>query len=200
MPKLKKHHDPQKTSLFWWLVAILCSILTIAVIIVGIIVFVGYLVIHPRIPIISVVNAHLDHFQYDLAGILVTQVTIIVRSENDNTKAHASFSGMNLTLFFDGIAIAHLVAGAYEVRKNDTKDFNYVATSTPIPLDPSQMKDIDVFLNEDEVRFDLKGNARARWRVGPLGSVRFQCHLNCQLKFHISNGTYIPKRCTSKAK
>ncbi|EEF42528.1 uncharacterized protein LOC8280127 [Ricinus communis] len=201
MANPKKYHDPQRTSLFWWLAAIICSVLTIAVIVAGIVVFVGYLVIHPRIPIISVLNAHLNQFQYDQAGVLVTQVNIIVRSENDNTKAHASFSDMKLTLFFDGLAIAHLVAGPYEVKKNSTVDFNYVATSDPIPLNPEQMKDVDAFLNEDEVRFDLKGNARARWRVGLLGSVKFQCHLSCQLKFYRSSGIYIPGRhCTSKAK
>lgn len=162
--------------------------------------FVGYLVYHPRIPIISVVNAHLNLFQYDLAGVLVTQVNIVVRTENDNRRAHASLSDMELTLIFDGLEIAKLMAGDYEVRKNSTVDFNFVATSDPIPLNPEQMKDVDVFLNEDEVRFDLKGNVRARWRVGLLGSIKFQCHLDCRLRFHRSSGDYIPGRCTSKAK
>lgn len=149
---------------------------------------------------ISVVDAHLDHFQYDPAGILITQVNILVRSENDNMKAHASFSDFSLSLFFDAIEIARLIAGPYEVRRNSSVDFNYVATSEPIPLNPSQMDDVDAFLKRDEVRFDLKGSVRARWRVGLLGSVKFLCHLNCQLRFHQSNQSYIPSRCTSKAK
>ncbi|KAI5593900.1 hypothetical protein POPTR_003G046000v4 [Populus trichocarpa] len=199
-PKLV-YHPPPRTHFLWWCAAILCALLTTAVIIAGIIVFVGYLVIHPRIPVISVVDAHLLHFSYDGAGILVTQINIVVRSKNDNMKAHASFSNFNLELFFDGIRIAVLsTASPYEVRKNSSVDFNYDYTSDPIPLNPKQMDDVDAYLKEDEVRFDLKGGARARWKVGVLGSVGFWSHLNCQLHFHPSNGSYISRRCTSKAK
>ncbi|XP_065877151.1 NDR1/HIN1-like protein 2 [Euphorbia lathyris] len=196
----KPHHPPEKTHFLWWCAAIICSILTLAVIIAGIVIFVGYIVIHPRIPIISVVNAHLNRFQFDMGGVLVTQVSIDVRSENDNSKAHASFSRLNLTLIFDDMEIAHLVAGPYEVRKNDSVVFNFLPTAGPIPLDMNQQRDVDVAINEDLIKFGLKGDAKARWRVGPLGSFGFQCHLDCQLKFHRSNGSYIPKRCTSKAK
>ncbi|KAG6782135.1 hypothetical protein POTOM_011523 [Populus tomentosa] len=136
-----------------------------------------------------------------LLGILVTQINIVVRSKNDNMKAHASFSNFNLELFFDGIRIAVLsTAAPYEVRKNSSVDFNYDYTSDPIPLNPEQMDDVDAYLKEDEVRFDLKGGVKARWKVGVLGSVGFLCQLNCQLHFHPSNGSYISRRCTSKAK
>ncbi|XP_021625061.1 uncharacterized protein LOC110624261 [Manihot esculenta] len=193
-------HEPKGTHPLWWCTAVICSFLAVGAIIGGVVVFVGYLLYHPRIPVISIVDAHLNLFQYDLAGVLVTQVMIIVRSENDNTRAHASLSDMKLTLIFDGLEIAKLVAEHYEVRKNSSVDFNFVATSDSIPLNPEQMKDVDVFLNEDEVRFDLKGNVRARWKVGILGSIRFRCHLECQLRFQKSSGDYIPHRCTSKAK
>ncbi|KDP31560.1 hypothetical protein JCGZ_15377 [Jatropha curcas] len=196
----QKLHTPRRTHPLWWCAAIICSIISIAVIIVGIVIFVGYLIIHPRIPIISVLNAHLNLFEYDMSGILVTQVNIIIRSENDNARAHASFSKLELSLFFDGLEIARLMADHYEVRKNSTLDFNFLATSEPIPLNPEQMKDVDVYLNEDLVRFDLKGSVRASWRVAVLGSAKFRSRLDCQLKFHRSNGTYIPGRCTSKSK
>uniref|UniRef100_A0A6N2N5K5 Uncharacterized protein n=1 Tax=Salix viminalis TaxID=40686 RepID=A0A6N2N5K5_SALVM len=111
------------------------------------------------------------------------------------------FSNFNLELFFDGIRIAVLsTAAPYEVKKNSSVDFNYDYTSDPIPLSPEQMEDVDAFLKEDEVRFDLKGGVRARWRVGVLGSVGFFCSLNCQLRFHPANGTYISRRCSSRAK
>ncbi|KAL9350789.1 hypothetical protein Peur_058044 [Populus x canadensis] len=200
MPKNALSPPPPRTHFLWWCAAILCALLTTAVIIAGIIVFVGYLVIHPRVPVISVVDAHLLHFSYDGAGILVTQINIVVRSKNDNMKAHASFSNFNLELFFDRIRIAVLsTAAPYEVRKNSSVDFNYDYTSDPIPLNPKQMDVVDAYLKEDEVRFDLKGGVRARWKIWVLGSVRFLCPLNCQLHFHPSNGSYISRRCTSKA-
>ncbi|KAJ6704410.1 LATE EMBRYOGENESIS ABUNDANT (LEA) HYDROXYPROLINE-RICH GLYCOPROTEIN FAMILY [Salix viminalis] len=200
-PQRLIYRPPPPTHFLWWCAAILCSLLSIAVIIAGIVIFVGYVVIHPRVPVISVVDAHLFHFNYDGAGVLVTQINIVVRSQNDNMKAHAGFSNFNLELFFDGIRIAVLsTAAPYEVKKNSSVDFNYDYTSDPIPLSPEQMEDVDAFLKEDEVRFDLKGGVRARWRVGVLGSVGFFCSLNCQLRFHPANGTYISRRCSSRAK
>ncbi|KAJ9159226.1 hypothetical protein P3X46_024746 [Hevea brasiliensis] len=198
--KHPKDHEPEPTHPLRWCATFIFSVLAVGVIIAGVVVFLGYLVYHPTIPIISVVDAHLNLFQYDLAGVLVTQVMIVVRTENDNTRAHASLSDMKLTLIFDGIEIAKLVAEPYEVSKNSSVDFNFVATSDSIPLNQEQMKDVDAYLNEDEIRFDLKGNVRARWRVGILGSIKFRCHLECQLRFHKSSGDYIPRRCTSKAK
>ncbi|KAF2320591.1 hypothetical protein GH714_028732 [Hevea brasiliensis] len=112
--KHPKDHEPEPTHPLRWCATFIFSVLAVGVIIAGVVVFLGYLVYHPTIPIISVVDAHLNLFQYDLAGVLVTQVMIVVRTENDNTRAHASLSDMKLTLIFDGIEIAKLVAEPYE--------------------------------------------------------------------------------------
>ncbi|KAK2661885.1 hypothetical protein Ddye_000459 [Dipteronia dyeriana] len=193
-------HSRRSTHPLVWCVAILCTIISIAVIIVGIVIFIGYLVIHPRVPVISVVNANLDTILYDHAGIMETQITIVVRLKNGNEKAHSSVSETKFRLLFDGLPIAILRADPFDVRKNSSIDFNYVVQSNPIPLDPEQQEIVSWALKQDHISFDLKGSARTRWRVGILGSVRFWCHLNCMLHFHPSNGTWIPSRCSSKAK
>ncbi|KAK9218615.1 hypothetical protein WN943_007252 [Citrus x changshan-huyou] len=156
----------RSTHLLIWLIAIICTILAIAVIIAGIVVFIGYLVMHPRIPVMSVVGAHLDLFQYDEAGLLETQVTIVIRMRNGNAKAGASFSDTSVYLFFDGLKIAQLVADPFEVSKNSSVDFNYVVESRPVPLDPELQEFADTSLKKDVVRFDLKGGSRTRWRIG----------------------------------
>ncbi|KAH7577405.1 hypothetical protein ACOSP7_001702 [Xanthoceras sorbifolium] len=199
-PRKLIHHSRPRTNPLVWCAAILCTIISIAVIITGIVVFIGYLIIHPRVPVISVINANLDRMLYDPAGLLETQITIVVRMKNDNQKAHASFSETKLSLLFDGLTIAILRADPFDVRKNSSVDFNYVVQSNPIPLDPEQQELVDMSLKEDRITFVLKGSARARWRIGPLGSVKFWSHLNCQLRFHPLNGTWIPSRCSSKAK
>ncbi|XWS62287.1 hypothetical protein CRYUN_Cryun07bG0197300 [Craigia yunnanensis] len=183
-----------------WCAAIVCTILTLAVIIAGIVTFIGYLVIHPRVPYVSVVNAHLDRIRIDYAGILEIQVTVVIRAQNGNKKAHASFLHSGYILSLNGEDVAQLVAPPFEVSKNSSVDFNYVVQSLPIPLDPEEAEDLDEAMKKDLITFDLKGSARVRWRVGRLGSVKFMCRLNCQLHFHPLNGTYIPSSCTSKAK
>ncbi|XVE65426.1 hypothetical protein DITRI_Ditri07aG0179400 [Diplodiscus trichospermus] len=190
----------RRTHPLVWCAAIICTILTLAVIIAGIVTFIGYLVIHPRVPYISVIDAHLDRILVDYAGVLEIQVTIVIRAQNGNEKAHASFSDSDFILGLNGEDVAHLVAPPFEVSKKKWVDFNYVVQSSPIPLGPEEAEDVDVALKRDLITFDLKGSARVRWRVGRLGSVRFFCRLSCQLSFHPLNGTYIPSRCTSKAK
>ncbi|KAM5573819.1 hypothetical protein ABKV19_013383 [Rosa sericea] len=200
MPR-KLIHGPQRgTHPLVWFAAVICTIISIAVIIAGIVVFVGYMVIHPRVPFIKVTTAHLDKFESDATSLLDTAITIVVRAENDNTKAHASFSDTSFTLSFQGMNIAKLVAYPFEVRKNSSVDFNYVVESSSIPLSSEQVDQVDNSLKRDRISFDLKGNVRARWRVGLLGSVRFWGHLNCRLNFHALNGSYIYSPCSSRAK
>ncbi|KAK7250712.1 hypothetical protein RIF29_33321 [Crotalaria pallida] len=202
-PKFKRklatgRHD--RTNPLIWLIAVLCTIIAIAVVIAGIAVFIAYLVIHPRIPTISVTNAHLDLLKNDYAGLLQTQLTIVLRAQNGNMKAHATFSYMRFNISYQGQDIAVLVADPFEVPKNTSKDLNYVIQSSSIPLTPDQMEKVDDSWKKNEISFNLRGYARTRWRVGPIDSFKFLAHLTCDLKFHPLNGTYIPSRCTSKSK
>ncbi|PON76164.1 late embryogenesis abundant protein [Trema orientale] len=203
MPRHFKAHPEKPTHPLVWCIAILCTVAAIAVIITGLVVFVGYLIIHPSAPVISVVSAHLDKIQNDLAGLLEIQVTIVIKAENDNAKAHASFSDTDFVLSFQGIPIARLVADPFEVPKNESVEFPYKVESSSIPLSPDEMQQVDLALKQDQITLDLKGSSRARWRVlsvAPLRSVRFWCHLNCQLKFHPMTGIYKNSPCTSRAK
>ncbi|GLT73930.1 hypothetical protein SLA2020_457580 [Shorea laevis] len=190
----------RRTHFLVWVAAILCAIIATCVIIAGVVTFIGYLVIHPRIPDVSVVGASLDTFRFDSAGVLVIQATIVMRAHNGNEKAHARFYNWHFIFSLDEMDLAHLqVADPFDVRKNSSVDFNYVAQSTPVTLDPDTEDWVDGSLKRDRIAFNLKGSSRARWRVGALGSVKFTCNLDCQLRFH-RNGTYIPSRCTSQAK
>ncbi|KAI4314599.1 hypothetical protein L6164_027488 [Bauhinia variegata] len=182
-----------------WLAAIICALIATAVVIAGIVVFLGYLIIHPRVPVISVTNAHLDLLSNDYAGLLQTQLTIVVTAHNGNAKAHATFSDIKFKLSYQGQTIAVLVAEPFFVRKNSSRDLNYVVQSSSIPLTPDQMEEVNDAWKKNVIGFDLKGDARTQWRVGPLGSLKFMCHLNCLLKFHPLNGSYVPSKCTSKS-
>ncbi|KAG5060835.1 hypothetical protein AAZX31_01G139800 [Glycine max] len=199
--KLVNTHHSGKTHPLIWLAAILCTIIAIGVVIAGIVVFVGYMVIHPRIPVISITNAHLDLLSNDYTGLLQTQLTIIVVAQNGNAKAHATFSDIRFNLSYQGQGIAVMLAPPFDVAKNSSKPLNYVVRSASIPLTPEQMEEVDESWKRDVIGFDLKGSARTRWRVGPLGSVKFWCNLECQLRFRPSNGSYIHhSRCTSESK
>ncbi|KAK2987686.1 hypothetical protein RJ640_015028 [Escallonia rubra] len=171
----------------------------VAVIVTGIVVFVGYLAVRPKVPFISVSYAHLDRFDYDQAGILAVQLTIVVKAENDNAKAHAYFYDASFILGFHGLEIAKLVADPFDVSKNDSVQFDYLVQSTPIPLDELEQNLVELSLRQNLIAFDLKGKARTRWRVGVIGSVKFSLNLNCELKFFI-NGSSTNSHCSSRSK
>ncbi|GAB2212247.1 hypothetical protein Droror1_Dr00025598 [Drosera rotundifolia] len=192
---------PQKrTHPLIWCAALICTVFMIIVIITGIVVFVGYLVLCPSVPFVRVIYAHLDDFSFDDAGVLTTAFTMVIRAENDNVKVHASFSDLRFTLSFDGLDIARLEARPFDVVTNDSLDLKFVFASSPIPLDSEQINAADLSLKENEIEFGLKGSARARWRVGPLGSVKFWCLLNCQLNFQRNGNITSMSHCSSKSK
>ncbi|EOA14484.1 hypothetical protein CARUB_v10027699mg [Capsella rubella] len=197
MPRYASRHS---TSPFIWCAAIVCAIISIVVIFGGIVVFVGYMVIHPRVPIISVADAHLDFLKYDIFGVLQTQLTIVIRVENDNAKAHALFDNTEFKLSYEGKLIAILRAPEFEVPKEKSKYLPYSVQSYPIPLNPSLMQAVDYAIKQDVITFEINGGSRTRWRVGPLGSFKFECNLICELNFRPSDHTYIPSTCTSSHK
>ncbi|GLT81039.1 hypothetical protein SLA2020_524470 [Shorea laevis] len=195
----ERTHHTEHTHFLVWCAAVICAIIAFGVIVAGVVIFIGYKVIHPRVPYISVVDAHLDTIRIDYAGVLEVQATINMRAENGNRKAHARFSQLLLHFSLDGVVLAHLVAEPFDVRKNSYVDFHYVAQSTPVALAPEQEELVDTSLKQDLITFNLKGSAKARWKAGPLGSIKFPSNLDCRLRFHPLNGTYIPSRCTSSA-
>lgn len=123
-----------------------------------------------------------------------------MRAVNGNERAHASFYDWHFVLSLNRMALAHLVAGDFNVGKNHFNEFHYVVQSNPTALGPDDEDVVDLSLQRDLVSLNLNGSARARWRVGLLGSVKFTCLLDCELRFHPRNGTYIPSHCTSKTK
>ncbi|MED6142925.1 hypothetical protein PIB30_002217 [Stylosanthes scabra] len=185
-----------------WLLAIICTIIALAVIVAGVVVFAGYILIRPRVPTLSVTNARLEIFRNDYTGILETQLRIQVMAQNENMKAHATFSDIGFNLSFQGQPVATLVADTFDVPKNSSQFLNYFVQSSAIPLTPEQMQAVTDSWKLNLASFDFKGNGRTQWRIGPLiGSVKFWCFLDCKLKFHPLNGSYIRNHyCTSKSK
>ncbi|XP_043695130.1 uncharacterized protein LOC122645822 [Telopea speciosissima] len=189
----------RRTNLLVWCAAIICAIFAIAVIVTGLVVFIGYMIIAPRVPYISVTYAKLDRLDSSQAEILQIQMTLVIRAQNDNAKAHATYSDFNILLSFHGLEIAQLRNNPFDIPKNSSADFEYVAESTPIPLDPQEEEEVGLSLRQNKITFDLKGSIRTRWKVGVLGSVKFWGHLDCQLQFFLNNGSSINPDCTTKS-
>ncbi|CAA3016642.1 NDR1 HIN1 12 [Olea europaea subsp. europaea] len=160
MPKPVHGPRHRTTSPFIWCVAIICNILTVAVIIARLVVFIGYLVIRPKVPLMSVSTAQLNTIYFDETSLLTVQVTIVIKAENDNVKAHASFYNTRFAPSFHGVKMAYLVAKPSDIRKNSLKEFNYVVQSSPIPLEPEYAEIMNWSLRRNVITFELKDSER----------------------------------------
>ncbi|XP_024964958.1 NDR1/HIN1-like protein 12 [Cynara cardunculus var. scolymus] len=199
MPKPPVLGPQRRTNPLIWFLAFICAIIAIIVIIAGIIVFIGYLAIRPKVPLLYVNAARLDEVMYDQTGVLSVRLILIIKAENHNLKAHVTYYNTKLILRYHGLSIAQLVADPFDVRKNTTKELSYVVESSPIPLEPAQQDLTQQALEKGTTMpFFLKGNSRTRWRVGPLGSVKFWLHMNCRILLPI-NGSIVYPHCTTKS-
>ncbi|KAI3821880.1 hypothetical protein L1987_09455 [Smallanthus sonchifolius] len=198
MPKPPVLGCQRRTNPFVWCFAIVCSVIATTVIIGGVVVFSGYLVIRPKMRLLSVQASRLDNIYYNRAGVLAVKLTILIRAENHNQKAHASFYDTKLLLGYHGVNIAQLVANPFDVRKNESAELNYVVESSPVPLRPEERYLTEQALGKSKVMFFIKGSSRTMWKVGPLGSVKFSLHMNCDLMYPV-NGRVVHPRCSTKS-
>ncbi|KAK4374260.1 hypothetical protein RND71_004937 [Anisodus tanguticus] len=189
----------RRTNPLIWCVAILCTFITLAVIITGLVVFIGYMIVRPKVPQMYVARANVDTFAYDMSNLLTIKVSIMINAENDNAKGHASFYETIYTLYFHGVKVAYLRSDPFDVAKNSSIPLYYPVESTSIALTPEEGEIAELALNERQVVLDLKGSTRTRWRVGLVGSVKFWLHLNCQLKLPLDGSIIYPK-CSSKSR
>ncbi|CAH1453324.1 unnamed protein product [Lactuca virosa] len=197
MHKLPVLGRKRRTNLLVWCFAFICAILAVIVIIAGIIVFIGYLAIRPKVPLLYVNAARLDDVIYNQASVLAVRLTVDIKAENHNQKAHVSFYNTRLTLQYHGLSIALLVADPFEVKKNTSEEFYYVVESSPIPLGKQEQLLTQQALQKGLFPFFLKGNSRTRWRIGSLGSVKFWLHINCHMWLPTNSSVVFPHCSTS---
>ncbi|CAN4105193.1 unnamed protein product [Withania somnifera] len=190
----------RRTNPLIWCVAILCTFVTLVVIITGIVVFIGYMIVRPKVPQMRVTSANMDYFAYDMSNLLSIKVSIVIHAENDNVKAHATFYESNYTLTFHGMKVAYLRADPFDVPKNSSIPLYYPVESTSIALTPEEGELAEDSLNQKQVVLDLIGSSRTRWRVGLIGSVKFRLHLNCKLKLPLDGSTIYPKYCSTQSR
>ncbi|GAA0174810.1 hypothetical protein LIER_28124 [Lithospermum erythrorhizon] len=198
MPKLD--HPPRRpTHPVIWCICATCGFLAMLVVITGAVLFTSYMVIHPHVPQLSVGFAKLDHFEFDQMSFLIVRVIIILKAENDNEKATASFYETEFNLDFEGNKIATLGADTFDVGSNSTLELHYETPSKKITLGPQESDVLEIGVKQNEIEFGLTGHARTRWRIGPFESVKFWLRLECKLMLPVDKSPIYP-RCTTRSK
>jgi hypothetical protein len=197
--------SPERTRRWAWrAVIVLCTVLAIAVIVAGAVVFSVFLLYKPRMPALVVSGARLRDLQYGQDGaIAYLQASITILAENNNSKADASFSSVDLALGFHGADVALLRADPFVVARRSALPLRYNVQSAGLALDPAGMQAMDEALRAGVVPLDLFGKARTRWKVGVFVNLKFWTRINCRLRFFFpGNGTVMAtdsQKCLSRS-
>ncbi|CAL4989298.1 unnamed protein product [Urochloa decumbens] len=187
-----------------WAMVVLCTVLAIGVIIAGVAVFAVYIFFKPKMPYLVVSDAQLVLLQYDQGGTIQSlQMSITIRAENNNSKADATFSSVDLALGFHGADVVLLRSEPFTVPRESSLPLPYNVAVAPGPaLDAAGMQAMDESLKAGVVPFDLFGKARTRWKVGVFVKIRYWTRISCRLRFFFpGNGTVMRTdrdRCRSK--
>ncbi|CAO2152967.1 unnamed protein product [Urochloa humidicola] len=187
-----------------WAMVVLCTLLAIGIIVAGVAVFAVYIFFKPKMPYLVVSDAQLVQLQYDQGGTIQSlQMSITIRAENNNSKADATFSSVNLALGFHGADVVLLQAEPFVVARKSSLPLQYNVAVVPGPaLDPAGIQAMDDSLKAGVVPFDLFGKARTRWKVGVFVKLRYWTRISCHLRFFFpGNGTVMSTdrdRCRSK--
>ncbi|CAN6372764.1 unnamed protein product [Urochloa humidicola] len=197
-------HERRSSSGWAWAMVLLCTALAIGVILAGVTVFAVYLLYRPRMPYLAVSDARLELLQYGQDGSIDSlQVSITVVAVNNNSKAGASFSNVDLALEFHGNDVALLQAAPFVVARESSLPLRYNVLSAGRQLDPAGMQSMDESLKAGVVPLDLIGKARTRWKVGVFVRLRFWTRISCRLRFFFpGNGTVMPTdraKCRSRS-
>ncbi|EMS63181.1 hypothetical protein TRIUR3_03229 [Triticum urartu] len=195
----KSHHESSR-----WAMVILCTVLAVAMIVIGVTLLAVYLLNMPKMPYLVVSDAQLGALRYAQQDgtIQYLQLPITILAENNNSKADATFSHVDLALQFHGVDVALLRTPApFVVAAESSLALQYNVVSTGRRLDPAGMRSMDESLNAGMVPFDLRGKARARWKVGIFLKAHFWTRISCRLHFFFpGNSTVKPtdlRRCRS---
>ncbi|CAL4956892.1 unnamed protein product [Urochloa decumbens] len=203
----KRGPERSRRTPSWWvrLMVILCTVLSISVIVAGVAVFAAYMLIKPKMPYLVVSDAQLGLLQYDSqdSTIRSLQMLITILAENINSKADASFSGIDFTLEFHGAGVALLRAEQFMVARESSLTLQFNIVSEKQTLDPAGKQSMEESLKAGVVQFDLFTKARTRWKVGVFVRHQYWTHISCGLHFFFpGNGTVMPSdrdRCRSKS-
>jgi hypothetical protein len=185
----------------------MCTLLAVAVMVIGIVLLVVYLLNLSKMPYLVVSDGQLGALQYAQQDgtIQNLQMPITILAENNNSKVDATFSQVDLALQFHGTVMAFLRTPApFVVAPESSLPLQYNVVSTGRTLDSAGMQSMDESLSAGVVPFDLRGKARVRWKVGIFLKVHFWTRISCRLHFfYPGNSTLMPtdlRRCRSRSR
>lgn len=191
---------PPSTNIFIWLCAIGCSIFAILVILTGIIVLLGFLIYHPRLPSFTVKDATLTTLQLDKSFVLTSQTTILLHIENPNSKVAVDYESVMFQLQFAKHEISNLTFPPFSQKPKNSTEWLFVMTANKVQLEAIEGEDMSYSIQKDDVAYDFVGSVKTKAKIGTITSIKYWLHITCRMEFTpppLGNGTLVTSQCKS---
>jgi hypothetical protein len=192
---------PASTNICIWLCAISCSIFAIIVILTGLIVLLGFLIFHPRLPSFTVKEATLNTLLLDSSFVLSSQTTILLHIRNPNAKVAVDYESLRFELQFEKHALSNLTFSPFSQQTKNSTDWLFVMAASAVQLQPIEGEHLSYSIQSNSVTYDFVGTVRTKAKFGSITSIRYWLHIKCNLEFNspspVNNGSLVSSSCHS---
>ncbi|KAF3337371.1 Protein YLS9 [Carex littledalei] len=195
---LIQHRQRKRTSVLAWCMAAVCTVLWVAVILLGLTVLIVYLVYRPRSPQFDIAAASLNAGYIDTGNLLNADITLLANVINPNRKVNIYFSSLQLDMYFQGIMIGTQVIDAfYEPRQMEAlRNLKMITSAVQLPLQVAQEWGNGTQPGGGGVTLHLSGRFRTRWLFGRWLRFTKWLHPSCEILVGPPpNGVLLKKQC-----
>nr|GEV08774.1 NDR1/HIN1-like protein 10 [Tanacetum cinerariifolium] len=204
--QVRRHHNAEynkhhaKENLTTRVSKLLCAVFLGILFIVGIVLFILWLGLHPHRPRFYIHEFSIPSLGLaDTNGFSTAQVTLNLTARNLNIEIGIYYDTMNLTLYYKDQTIAEtpLLSPFYQFPKNTAIIYGTLSRPT-LKIDKARWMQFLAARKCGEVSVKLDAASLIRFKVKTWGSRRHKMHANCEIRVGL-NGMLLPsdkgKRC-----
>lgn len=190
----------RRTNLCIWVIAMLGSLIAIAVILSGLAVLIGYLLFHPKLPKLDVIKASLNNIYLDTAtGLYNSEMVALLSIRNPNDKVDVRYEYINFKLFFRNDMVATQILEPFSQRKGNTSNLMTLdMLSTDKVITPLSVQIMVAQARNNSIEYQLLGNLKTVAKLGALARIPYWLNVDCLLHFTTPpKGVLQHRECTT---
>eukprot|EP01018_Ginkgo_biloba_P006245 Gb_30712 [translate_table: standard] len=191
---------PQRTNICVWCSALICSFITILLILLGLAVLVVYLIFHPRLPTFEIVEARLNRISLDPTNyVMNSEIISLAKIANPNHKVDVVYEYINFKLYFHSELIATQLLEPFGQKRGNWSLNVIDMVSSDVELSPEDGGILISAASKNNVAYQLKGTFRTQARFGSIAHIPYWFYADCRLAFGIPpNGSLVSQKCRTR--
>lgn len=190
----------RRTHVCIWGIALLGSLLAIAIILSGLAVLIGYLLFHPKLPKLDVIKASLNNIYLDTTTDLYnSEMVALLSINNPNDRVDVRYEYINFKLFFRNDMVATQILEPFAQRRGNTTLLMALSMfSTDKIITPLSVQIMTAQARNNSIEYQLVGDLKTVAKLGTLARIPYWLNVNCRLHFTTPpKGVLQHRECTT---